>query len=115
MTILYGIHNCDTVKKARKWLDANQINYQFHDFRKDGVDRQLIDSLLTALPLEQLINKRSTTYRQLDEQVKQSLSTTTAPELLIAQPTLIKRPVLVHQQQHITGFKDTQYQEFFGQ
>ena len=113
MTIIYGIHNCDTVKKAQKWLNNHEVTFQFHDFRKDGITQELVQEFLSVLPLEQLINKRSTTYRQLDEQTKQNLSVESALPLLLEQPTLIKRPVLVNEQQYLLGFKDSQYQEFF--
>ena len=68
---LYGIKNCDTVKKARKWLDANSVPYTFHDFRVDGIDKTLINNFLKQLDLESLINKRGTTWRKLSAQEKE--------------------------------------------
>lgn len=91
---LYGIKNCDTVKKARRWFDDNGIDYLFHDFRQDGLEASLVLQWTTRIDWEVLVNKRSTSWRNLDEDSKQNLSKDTIVELLIANPTLIKRPVV---------------------
>ncbi len=113
MTTLYGIANCDTVKKARKWLEQENISYQFHDFRKNGFDQALLDNFLTTLSWEELLNKRSTSFRNLDDSIKQNLSEQTAKEAMLAEPTLIKRPVLVTDSVKHVGFKADQYATLF--
>lgn len=113
MTTLYGIKNCDTVKKARKWLDEQNIAYQFHDFRTDGLDNQQLQQFVTLSSWDLLLNKRSTTYRQLDDNIKANLSDDVATEQVLLQPTLLKRPLLhINDQLHV-GFKAEKYQEIF--
>ena len=94
MLTLYGIKNCDTVKKARRWLDNQGVDYQFHDFRQDGLDKKLLDSWLKQLGWEAIVNKRSTTWRNLSDKEKDISSNAQAAKLLLANPTLIKRPVI---------------------
>lgn len=113
MTTLYGIKNCDTMKKAMRWLSDNQIDYTFHDYRKDGIDAQWIKTMLTTIPLDNFINKRGTTYRQLDDEVKQSLNIDNAVDLLITQPAMIKRPILIHNDHIELGFKPDLYSRIF--
>lgn len=112
-TILYGIPNCDTVKKAQKWLLQNNIPYTFHDYRKDGLDNTLIASFLEKLSWSDLLNKRSTSYRQLDEQQKANLNTQTVSELFLEFPTLIKRPLIIHNDNYQLGFKAEIYKNLF--
>ncbi|MGB1007958.1 MAG: Spx/MgsR family RNA polymerase-binding regulatory protein [Thalassobaculaceae bacterium] len=91
---VYGISNCDTVKKARKWLDAAGVTYRFHDFRKDGLETRTVTAMLTALGAEKLINKRGTTWRKLDPAAQAAAGGDGVAALLVAHPTLIKRPVI---------------------
>jgi Spx/MgsR family transcriptional regulator len=112
-TTLYGIANCDTVKKARKWLEQNNIPYTFHDYRKDGLDKALLSTFLSKLSWTELLNKRSSSYRQLTEQQKASLSAETVSTLFIAAPTLIKRPLLVYNSNYLLGFKPENYRKLF--
>jgi Spx/MgsR family transcriptional regulator len=91
---LYGIPNCDTVRKARKFLEKNQIDYQFHDFKKEGLSLSLIQTWLRQQPIEKLVNKRSTTWKQLSDIQKEQLMSQENLALLTEYPTLIKRPVL---------------------
>ena len=112
-TVLYGIPNCDTVKKAQKWLLQNNISYTFHDYRKDGLDKPLITSFIEKLSWTELLNKRSTSYRQLSEQQKATLSSETIVDLFIEYPTLIKRPLLVHESIYQLGFKVQDYNKLF--
>lgn len=114
MTTIYGISNCDTVKKALKFLDGNALSYQFHDFRKDGIDPALVEQFLQKVDLNDLVNKRSTTYRNLSDEVKNNLSVDNVIPLLVEQPTLIKRPVLVLSNDTHVGFKEANYKEYFG-
>jgi len=113
MTTLYGIKNCDTVKKAIKWLNKHHIEHRFHDFRKDGIDADLVQGWLKSLDWETLVNKRSTTWKQLDEATKQKLSADNVVERLVAHPTLIKRPVLVTEHHVTVGFKAEHYQQLY--
>ena len=112
-TILYGISNCDTVKKAQKWLTQNNIPYTFHDFRKDDLDHTLVQSFLNHLTWTDMLNKRSTTYRQLTEQQKETLNAETVINLFVDFPTLIKRPLLIHDIHYQVGFKADNYQKIF--
>lgn len=113
MITLYGISNCDTVKKARTWLDQHNIDYQFHDFRKDGIDRGQVDNWIKAIGWETLINKRSTTWKNLDEKTKQAMSANTVVEIILEQPTLIKRPLLSSDNYCRVGFKAADYEALF--
>lgn len=113
MITLYGIKNCDTVKKAQKWLAANNIQYQFHDFKTSGLPETLLTDWLEMTSWEQLVNKRSTTYRALPPEIKENLDKDSACQAMLAQPTLVKRPVLVINQTLTLGFKPEQYQEIF--
>lgn len=112
-TTVYGISNCDTVRKARKWLDSQQIAHQFYDFRKDGLDAQTITNWLQQIEWTALFNKRSTTYRQLSDEQKSNLDQHTAITLMLEHPTLVKRPVLVTPTQLVVGFNEKTYQATF--
>lgn len=114
--IMYGIKNCDTIKKARRWLDDKGITYQFHDYRVDGIDEVLLDQFIAALGWEVLVNKRGTTWRKLtDEQKNAVKDAASAKAVLLAEPAMIKRPVLVapNNRYHL-GFSETEYQQFIG-
>lgn len=94
--IIYGIPNCNSVKKTRAWLETHNIDYQFHDFKKLGVDAATIQSWLKTIPLDVLINKKGTTWRGLSDSEKALAdSPETAIELMISKPSVIKRPVVV--------------------
>lgn len=110
---LYGIKNCDTVKKALKWLEANQQSVTFHDFRVDGLTQQQIESWTEQVGWENLFNKRSTSFRNLSDAEKVDIDQTKAIDLMLTYPTLIKRPVLEHQGKVSVGFKPAQYEEIF--
>lgn len=109
--LLYGIHNCDTVKKARKWLDAQDIGYQFVDFRKDGTDKQKIARWIERAGAETVLNKRGTTWRKLSPDQQQIESGQSLVELLCEQPALIKRPVLEAGEKLLIGFSEASYLE----
>ena len=110
---LYGIKNCDTVKKALKWLEANQQSVAFHDFRVDGLTEQHIVSWTEQVGWESLFNKRSTSFRNLSDAEKADIDQTKAIDLMLTYPTLIKRPVLEYQGKVSVGFKPAQYEEIF--
>src|SRR5690625_39262 len=107
---LFGIKNCDTVRKARRWLEANAIAHQFHDFRSDGLELSTLEEWADQLGWEQLLNRRSTTYRQLSSEQTADLDRRQALTLMLEQPTLIKRPVAVHQGEVRTGFRQADWQ-----
>lgn len=94
-TTLFGIPNCDTVKRARAWLDANGVPYRFHDFRKNGLPAEALDRWLEAPGWEALVNKRGTTWRQLEPATREAVvDAASARAVLVAHPALIKRPVV---------------------
>lgn len=111
--ILYGIKNCDTIKKARKWLEANNIEYTFHDYRVDGLDQKWLENAVNELGWENVLNKRGTTYRQLPDDVKSNLNGAVAIEQMLLAPAMIKRPILSLESDLNLGFKDAQYAEIF--
>lgn len=109
MIKLFGINNCDTVKKARKWLDAHEIDHEFVDFRQVPQDSATLQHWI-AQTGEQIVNKRSATWRQLSEQDKQDLNNDKLLALISEHVTLIKRPVLVNNDNITLGFSDKQYE-----
>jgi arsenate reductase len=111
MIDLYGIKNCDTCKKARAWLDARKTIYRFHDFREDGLDRSVLEDIERTLGWECLLNRRSTTWRQLSDADRMDLTREKALELMLRFPTLIKRPVLIANNKILTGFSPEQYEK----
>ncbi len=112
---LYGIPNCNTVKKARDWLDANNIAYEFHDFKKQGIDAVTINSWLMQYPWEKLINRAGLTWRGLDEATKSSITdNASATALMQAKTSVIKRPILERDTQILAlGFSESDYQRLF--
>jgi Spx/MgsR family transcriptional regulator len=114
VTTLYGISNCDTVKKARKWLEAADIAYTFHDFRVDGLEQEQVAAWLDELGWETLINQRSTSWRQLDAEVRDGMTAETALPAILTAPTLIKRPLLDTDGKRYVGFSTKVYEGVFG-
>ena len=113
MTTLYGIKNCDTIKKARLWLAQQHIEYQFVDYRIDGLSLTQLQEFAAACTWQQLLNTRGTTFRQLPDSDKNDLTEQKALTLMLAQPAMIKRPLLVHNGQYLLGFKPAEYQQIF--
>ena len=113
MVILYGIKNCDTIKKARKYLESHNISYKFHDFREDGVNDIQLRAWVAELGWEKLINKRSTTWRNLPDETKENINELLALVVMEDQPTIIKRPVLEMSDQVVVGFSEKNYQTLF--
>jgi len=111
MTTLYGIKNCDTVRKARKWLEANDINYQFHDVRSDGLEKSDLSRWVKSVGWEILLNRRGTTWRQLSEKDKTDVNESKAITLMLTYPAIIKRPVLVKGKIIHVGFNEKQYKD----
>ena len=106
---LYGIKNCDTVKKALVYLNNHDIDYQFIDFRQNPISKQVLIKMVDSVGWELLINKRSTTYRSLSEEEKSNINY----DLVLSLPTLIKRPVMVRGENIIVGFSEQKYDKLF--
>jgi Spx/MgsR family transcriptional regulator len=113
MIDLYGIPNCDTVRKARKWLLDRDITYQFHDYKKEGVDEAMLTSWCATHGWEVLLNRRGTTWRKLPDSEKQEMSGEKAIALMLTHPSLIKRPLLIVGTTVEVGFSEQRYQELF--
>jgi len=113
VTTIYGIKNCDTVRKARKWLGDHNVEYRFHDFRTDGLTKKDLLAWVKAVGWEVLLNKRGTTWRQLAEKSRESVEEGKAIDLMLAHPALIKRPVLVNGKHVHVGFVPADYRKLF--
>lgn len=113
MLTMYGIKNCDTIKKARRWLEAHQIAYQFHDYRADGLDRELLNTFIAELGWEALLNTRGTTWRKLEETVRAGINNAdAAAALMLEMPAIIKRPLLCAPgQPMLLGFSELTYKK----
>lgn len=107
--VLYGIPNCDTVKKARAWLDAADVPYRFHDYKKSGIDAATLKSWCDELGHEQLLNKKGTTWRQQDPALQQDLDEAKAIKLMQQHTSLIRRPLLDTGSQRVLGFEPATY------
>lgn len=113
-TTLYGIPNCDTVKKARTWLEQNGVAYTFHDFKKAGIDAAMTQDWLRDIDWETLVNRKGTTWRGLDEQRKAAVTDArSAQTLMLESPSVIKRPVLQYGGKTHVGFSDALYRQIF--
>ena len=113
MVILYGIANCDTVKKARTWLAERGIEYQFHDFRKQGVNPLQLRAWLDEFGWEVMLNRKGTTWRKLPEETRQAMDETLALAVMEDQPSIIKRPILDNGQRRLVGFDPNSYRQLF--
>ncbi|MFG1423246.1 ArsC family reductase [Roseixanthobacter liquoris] len=111
---IYGIKNCDTMKKARAWLDAHGVAYAFHDYKTQGIDRATLETWVRALGWEVLLNRAGTTFRKLPEAEKTGLDEAKAVTLMLAQPSMIKRPVLDLGGRLMVGFKEADYAAALG-
>lgn len=119
---MYGIKNCDTIKKARRWLDDQQVAYRFHDYRIDGLDEQRLQRFIDQLGFQALLNTRGTTWRKLSEELRERInsdasdSLQAAKNLMLEQPAVIKRPLLITDDGHaLLGFSIDSYQKFIAE
>ncbi|OYQ32794.1 ArsC family reductase [Niveispirillum lacus] len=110
---LYGIKNCDTMKKARDWLDAKGVAYRFHDYKVAGIDGERLAAWVDVLGWEPLLNRAGTTFKKLPDPAKQDLDREKAIALMLAQPSMIKRPVLDRDGRLTVGFKPESYATLF--
>lgn len=114
MTRIYGIKNCDTMKKARAWLDGHKVPHQFHDYKASGIDKLTLEGWAKKVGWEVLLNRAGTTFRKLPDADKDGLTEKKAIALMLAQPSMIKRPVLEAKGKLTIGFKPDLYQKLFG-
>jgi len=114
MLTIYGIPNCDTMKKARVWLDARNAEYSFHDYKKRGIDADTLDRWIDAAGWEPILNRSGTTFRKLSDQEKADIDRDKAFVLMMAQPSLIKRPVVDGGGVFLIGFKPDEWAQHFG-
>ena len=110
---IYGIKNCDTMKKARAWLDGHGVAYAFHDYKAAGIERERLERWAKKVGWETLLNRAGTTFRKLPEADKERLDERKAIALMLAQPSMIKRPVLEKGGKLTAGFKPEIYQKLF--
>ena len=110
---LYGISSCDTIRKAKAWLEARGIEFEFHDYRKQGLEQRLLQSMVAELGWETMLNRRGTTWRALPDTVKDNIDQASAIRVMMDNPAIIKRPVLDTDNQLHVGFGNRQYQEIF--
>ncbi len=114
MTTMYGIPNCDTMKKARSWLEGHKVAFAFHDYKKSGIDKATLEGWVKQVGWEVLLNRAGTTFRKLPEADKAGVTEKKAIALMLAQPGMIKRPVLEAKGKLTVGFKPETYQALFG-
>ena len=110
----YGIPNCDTVKKAQKWLDARDIEYTFHDYKKEGADAAKLEKWVATAGVETVLNKRGTTFRKLSDEDKSGIDAAKAVRIMIEHPGCIKRPVVEHQGGVLVGFNQLEWEAVLG-
>jgi arsenate reductase (glutaredoxin) len=111
---LYGIPNCETVKKARAWLEARGVAYDFHDYKKQGVDRERLEALVGEQGWEAVLNRAGTTFRKLDLALTRDLDASRAVALMVAHPSAIKRPIAIEGRRTLVGFREEAYEAAFG-
>jgi len=106
---IFGIKNCDTMKKAFRWLDEHNISYTFHDYKKEGLEDATAKAWVDELGWENVINKRGTTWRKLEEDTKNTMDSKNAVHIMVSQPSIIKRPLLKIDDSIILGFNADEY------
>jgi arsenate reductase len=113
MTTIFGIKACDTMKKARTWLETHKVAHQFHDYKASGIDKITLESWAKKVGWEVLLNRAGTTFRKLPEADKDGITEKKAIALMLAQPSMIKRPVLEAKGKLTVGFKPEEYKKLF--
>jgi len=106
---LYGIVNCDTMKKARAWLEKQKVAYEFHDYKKEGISREKLEAWVKSAGWEVLLNRAGTTFRKLPDEAKQNVDEAKAIRLMLEQPSMIKRPVFERGKTLLVGFSPEKY------
>ena len=113
MTTMYGIANCDTIKKAKRWLTDNNIEFVFVDYKKQAPDPQVLQQAIDKYGIDVMVNKRGTTYRKLSDEQKSGITDATVIDVMLANTSMIKRPILTHNASIIVGFSESSYKECF--
>jgi arsenate reductase len=111
--VMYGIPNCNTIKKARAWLEQHDIDYEFHDYKKMGTDESLLTRWIKTFGWDKVVNTRGTTWRKLDEAVRDHMDDNGAVKIMMEKPSIIKRPILVVGKHEILGFDEDSYRKEF--
>ena len=114
MATIYGIKNCDTMKKARTWLDGHKVAYSFHDYKASGIDKPTLEGWPKKVGWEILLNRAGTTFKKLPDADKENITEKKAIALMLAQPSMIKRPVLEAKGKLTVGFKPEDYKKLLG-
>jgi arsenate reductase len=110
---VYGISNCDTIKKAKNWLTNHEIEFEFHDYRKQGLDIEWLNHWVNDLGWEALVNRRGTSWRKLTDETRDNMDAESAIKVMLEVPAIIKRPLLVKNNQAYLGFSEQQYSRIF--
>lgn len=111
--VVYGIKSCDTMKKARAWLDGHGVAYEFHDYKAAGIDKAALSGWAKDVGWETLLNRAGTTFRKLPDSDKEGLTEAKAIKLMLDQPSMIKRPVVAHGGKLLVGFKPAEFEKAF--
>ena len=114
MITIYGIKNCDTMKRARAWLDGHKVQYAFHDYKASGIDKPTLEGWIGKVGWEVLLNRAGTTFKKLPDADKENVTERKAIALMLAQPSMIKRPVLEAKGKLTVGFQPETYKKLFG-
>jgi arsenate reductase len=113
MITIYGIKNCDTMKKAMRWLDEHGVDYRFHDYRKEGLDAKLLKAWEKEIGWETLLNRRGMLWRKLPESSRDNIDRQSALQIMEENPGIIKRPLLDLGDRRVVGFKPETYEQLF--
>ncbi len=113
MITIYGIKNCDTMKKAMRWLDEHGVEYHFHDYRKDGLDPEQLNTWEKDIGWEILLNRRGQLWRKLPQNIRDAIDRESALQCMLDNPGIIKRPLLDLGNKRISGFSEENYQQIF--
>lgn len=113
MTTIYGIKNCDTMKKAFNWLDEKGVEYNFHDYKKNGVDEKILKKAVKEFSWEQVLNRKGMTWRKLPKDVQSNTDEKKAIDIALDNPSIIKRPLLIHKNKIVLGFNPETYENMF--
>ena len=112
--VMYGIPNCNTIKKARSWLEQHGVDYEFHDYKRAGTDAALLESWVKEFGWQAIVNTRGMTWRKLDDDTRASMDEAGAVKIMTEKPSIIKRPLLATGKQNILGFDEARYQAELG-
>lgn len=110
--VIYGIKNCNTMQKAFKWLDNHDISYQFHDYKKEGIDKKQLQQFIDTFGWQNVINRKGMTWRKLTKKEQENVNdNSSAIELMVQKPAMIKRPIITTDNNHLIGFDEDEYKK----